>query len=842
MENQGVWNWLCLATIFIIAVVLDIYFVRGRHRYRQLRREYDDVRNPKRDSQLFSLQTFWITVKKFLPPHWIWFLLSLLSVAYGDYLIEKRDPIGAPLLQAQLWNAIYKLEIVNFNNVLIALPYLLFGCTVLMWIAFPDEWKKYTEQNLPWLKHTAVDRVYAVQRIIIIGAGLIFLLVKLGEHQDEPFFPILWLILILWSSKLFWEWDKRSKIDLSFGITRGDLAWMLGLFAVTLAFGSYILWDLPKILISDEGAFWETARAIATGELHPSFFDFGVYTFPMASSIYQGWVMRLFGINIWGWRFSSVLAAAVTIIPLYLLGREWFNRRVAIAACLLMAVNPYFLSFARLGYNNSQALFPVTLCVFFFVHGLRNRSYFYWWLAGLAAGLGYYTFFSAWLGPVIIFLSIIIIAFIRKISLQAALKALVIILTGWLIMASPRLAYGLSGNQKDSFVYKIFEASFVNAFYGKTYYPVNELTDVKPFIPIASQNPLFFEPQVYKELLERGAVRTLLSPLDPYIINEHFLVTGLAGAITPVFFLIGLGLSLRGIKQSRFQIMLLWLSSGMLFLSILESFPPRHPQMVSLQPVLALFGGVGLIATIEALTNEFPEKNKTWKIAFSRGLILIGLATATVVGLYKYYVQMPNSYPPSFEDIASWITWKAGLSASILYIQDSPNQSRVAYVVNSKMASGSYDQTQIADFLSYNFKLPDAELQHVIAFFPADPNGKITARLRQILPGKLDLATFYDMNHNILGYVMTNTTVQLQPDASLSEGILSIIDTPALILILLALIASATFALWDIKGSWPHTAILTSVQREPCQPIDNSKVKFSIRIDIPHKKPRKEIS
>jgi hypothetical protein len=52
MEKQGVWNWLCLATIFIIAVVLDIYLVRGRHRYRQLRREYNEAKNIKQVSRL----------------------------------------------------------------------------------------------------------------------------------------------------------------------------------------------------------------------------------------------------------------------------------------------------------------------------------------------------------------------------------------------------------------------------------------------------------------------------------------------------------------------------------------------------------------------------------------------------------------------------------------------------------------------------------------------------------------------------------------------------------------------------------------------------------------------
>ena len=444
-------DWICFATVLIISVVLDIYLVRGRRRYLQLRKEYPEDKNLIRAAWLDPLQTFWSSAKKFLPARWVWLSLALLSVAYGDYLIEKPDSVGALSLQAQFWNAIYKLEIANLGNVLVALPYLFFGCAVLMCTAFPDGWKGQNQEQLPGLKHTSPDWVYTVWRLIVIGVGLAFLLVELGEHRYETFFPILWLILIVWLSRLFWVWDKRSKVDLSLGITRGDIAWMLGLFAVALAFGTYALWDIPKILMPDEEAFWEAARAIASGKFHPPFFDFGVYTFPVASSIYQGWVMHILGISIWSWRFSSVLAATVTVIPLYALTREWFNRRVAIAACLLLAVNPYFLSFARLGYNNSQALLPVAFSVFFFVHGLRKSSYFYWWLAGLFVGLGYYTFFSAWLGAVIIFVSIFIVTVIKKINLKATLKILAIILIGWLNMAGPRLAYGLSGDQKEFF-------------------------------------------------------------------------------------------------------------------------------------------------------------------------------------------------------------------------------------------------------------------------------------------------------------------------------------------------------------------------------------------------------
>jgi len=788
-------NWICLTTVFIIAILLDIWFVRIGHLPRD-----------RQTSLLYRIRDTWPKFRKFLLPRWAWLLFSMLSITYGDYLMEKNDLISIPLSVAKSWQTIYRLDIVNINNVLPALRYLLLGCIILVWVAYPDEWKKPAQQQSLELNHGTLDRVYWIKHLIIIGIGLAFLLINLGEHHYETFFPLLWLILILWISRLFWTRDKRCQVDLSLGIARSDLAWMLGLFALALAVGSYALWDIPKILIPDEGAFWETARAIAKGEYLPAFFDFGVYTFPVASSIYQGWVMQLFGINVWGWRFSSVLAAAITVFPLYLLSREWFNRLIAIAACLLLVVNPYFISFARLGYNNSQALFPVVLSVFFFERGLKDNSYFYFWLAGLLAGLGYYTFFSAWLGLVVVSLSVFIFVITKKISSRGSLKIVLAIFAGALVMIAPRLAYGMSGNQKDLFVYKIFEASFTNAVYGETYYSMSALTRVSPLISIGQLGNLFYNPEIYGDLLERGMARTLLVPLDPYIVNEHFLVTGLAGAITPAFFLIGLGLSLRGLKQTRFQVMLIWLVSGMVLLSMVEAFPPRHPQMVILQPVMALFGAVGLSTVAEALANELIKKNKILRKGLFYGLIWTGLIVAMIFGIYKYYVQMPRTYPPTLEDIASWITWKSSRPAGIFFIQDSSNPSRLAYVFKTKMAPGSYHEMGIADFLAADFKLPEDELQHFIAFFPVDPNGEVATRLRQILPGRLEYATFYDNNHKVIGYAITNTSIQLQPDDNFFNNTMEVIETPASALILLALISSGMMALWKSKWVWPYSA------------------------------------
>ena len=159
--------------------------------------------------------------------------------------------------------------------------------------------------------------------------------------------------------------------------------------------------------------------------------------------------MRLFGVNIWGWRFASVLAGTFTVIPLYLLAREWFDRRVAIVAALIMVSSPYYLSFARMGYNNSQALFPVVFSLYFWSLGYRQNSTLYYWLAGLAAGLGFYTYPAAWLGLVTIVIVMLLLTAIRRIKFPQAIFIIFIFLIASGITAGPRLIYGASSQNAE---------------------------------------------------------------------------------------------------------------------------------------------------------------------------------------------------------------------------------------------------------------------------------------------------------------------------------------------------------------------------------------------------------
>jgi len=726
------------------------------------------------------------------------------------------------------WGVAHKLEIVNFENVVAALGFFLFGG--LTW--FFSSSTKYTRAE-PQIKNQLdakqIHWACTAPHLIVIGLLFVFLLHQLGLHQYSTFLLLLWITLLIWITHIFWTWDRRAQINLALGMDRTDLAWILGLAAVALIIGAYALRDFPAVLIGDEGSFWETARAIATGEYKPPFFDFGVYTFPIASSIFQGWAMRLFGVNVFGWRLSSVLAASATIIPVYLLGREWFDRRVAIIAALVMVANPYYLAYARLGYNNAQALFPAALSIFLWVRAVKRSSLFYCWLAGLMGLIGYYTYISAWLGLLTILFSAVFLLITRKLAMRQLLINGVVLFLAAVVIAGPRLAYNLSSPDKENSTFKLLEASFFNSYYGQAYYSPADLYDVHPPVHIG-QFDIFYEPKIYGVFIYRGILRTFVELFNPLILTDHFMTSGFAGTISPIFFLIGFVLALRGWKQIRFGTALLWLFSGLLFLSALNTFPPSSQHAVSTIPIIALFAAFGIVSAADMFTGAMKVSPQLWA---SRVLMIAATVSILIAGIWQYFITMPKEYSPTFEDIASQITWNYAPPSTIFYIQDSANPSRVAYIVWSKMIPHTYQALDIAGLRNGSFS--SDTLQSLIAFFPVDPNGEISARLKQLVPNLSRTATYTDENGQVIGHAVTNTTAQLAAEPTFSEGIQSIFDTPACALILILLIASFLAATWGRHYSWPRLAV-NVLKQEINSDKDRSTTEFSVRIRISHKK------
>ena len=688
-----------------------------------------------------------------MPGRWFWLLVGLGLVVNGIYLMQQRGDFNDANQTLILWNDKFHLEIVNILYFAVAIPYLLAG-GLLSAFSFIPSWKKQEETQVPISTKEPPNWAYFLPRMALTTLLFALLIFMLAQHKYTLILVGLWIYILVVQVLLFYRREKSVGTNIVLNLSHSDILWMLGLFITGLVIGAFALNDIPNIMIPDEGSFWETARAIATGDLKPDFFGFGVYTFPVASSIFQGLVMRLVGVDLWGWRFASVLAGTFTVVPLYLLAREWFDRRVAVVAVLIMLTNPYYLSFARMGYNNSQALFPVVLSLYFWSLGYKRASSLYYWLAGVAAGLGFYTYTAAWLGLVTITIMMVLILIIRRINFRQVLIAAAIFLAATTVTALPRIVYGAASDNPEPLFYKLFETSFVSNFYGNAYYTPEELHPEGDGYLLGS-NEIFYAPDIYANMLVRSTVRTLAALVDPFIVTEHFLTTNFSGGFLPAIGLVlGLGLSLRTIKETRSILLLIWLAAGLFFLSIIAAFPPRHTHLVAIIPVLALLSAVGFVATIDTLANELQKK---WTLEFTSwlqmGLITLVTALLIFLGVKEYFAVMPTHYPPHVEDIASWIAWRNEEPLTIFYVgTDVDKPHRVQYIVDTQMAPDIYVSTTPSRFTWKNVPFGS------VVFYEQ--------QREKLPPPPLEFstsATYYDMNNNIIGKAWTNADVDLQP-------------------------------------------------------------------------------
>jgi len=731
------------------------------------------------------------------------------------------------------WNETFHLEIINLSNFILGLTAALVGGVIFVQSIRREE--KEVEPVHRAIAAPSIQWNYIAPRLI--GALLLFgaLLAQLGNHDFSSVSIIFWLASLLTFSLLFWKREHDSSADLRLNLDWLDGAWMFLLFALGIGIGAYLLRDIPTYLIPDEGSFWETARSIATKEYQPSFFDFGVYSFPVASSIFQGWVARLTGINLWGWRFSSVLAASLSIYPLYMLARELFNRRLAIAACVVMIANPYYLAFARLGYNNSQSLFPVLLAVYFLVIGLRGKRFFYLWLAGLSAGLGFYTYFSSWLGLIVVVTMLVMRPFNEKKNFRSALPAILVVLAGWLVVVLPRIVYGLSGDLDTSLYYKVLETSFVSGFYGRATFGEMAINQVATWK--VGQTEVFFSVPYYGIFLVRGLVRSIAALFVPDLYRDHFIVSELLGPGNSLFFIFGLGIAIFNARKTRYLVLNLWFWLGLIFLSALGAFPPRPTHMVAMIPAMSLLTALGLTVSLEAIIGRIPFL-QIRRILFERIATGFTLCILVLMGCSVYFKQMPLEYTADFDRVASWLARKASGPSTLVFVEETPSPHDAAYQGQTKLTG------------HYVLSVTPAELQTIpgaikerdfMVFVDADneTNGIIPA-LEALFP-QANSQKISNSAGTALGFVVSNMPIEVKWNINLSDGLRDLWASPARFFILVSIFMAVCMAFIALAKNWRVLEAEPSTQNMAVQTYQYEKqtrwpaleIEFRLHIRIP---------
>lgn len=303
-------------------------------------------------------------------------------------------------------------------------------------------------------------------------------------------------------------------------------------------------------------------------------------------------------------RIASALAGIATVFALYLLAKELFNRNVGLISAAALAVSAWHIQFSRNGFR--AIMLPLMLCFlfYFFIKAFRDGAIKdYLWFAVFLA-LGFYTYLSIRMVPLIFIAFIVWAAFYKKNFIKDNIKKIGYALGLFLVLMIPMFIH------------------FVNV----------------PADIVGRSSTSIFNP----ELNNGSALRTLGENVVAEVMMFNFegdnnFRHNLGGSpmldiVTGLFFWVGLLWSLLKIKKIEHFILWSWFGAMSLPMILTAEGIPHALRLVGAMPVIFIWIGLG----VNYLAEKIP--NKKWQYAF----VAIVLLAAGGLGFKKYFIDFPS--------------------------------------------------------------------------------------------------------------------------------------------------------------------------------------------------------
>lgn len=112
--------------------------------------------------------------------------------------------------------------------------------------------------------------------------------------------------------------------------------------------------------------------------------------------------IAIIGNTILGLKLWSIIFGTLSVLGIYLLGKELFHRRAAgIIGAFMLATSYWAINFSRIGFRAIMTTFILTFSFYFFFRGLRTRKFQDFFISGIIFGLGLHTYIAFRVAPLI---------------------------------------------------------------------------------------------------------------------------------------------------------------------------------------------------------------------------------------------------------------------------------------------------------------------------------------------------------------------------------------------------------------------------------------------------------
>jgi hypothetical protein len=282
---------------------------------------------------------------------------------------------------------------------------------------------------------------------------------------------------------------------------------------------------------------------------------------PYACSLVQAAAMRVLGVDSFGWRFSSLYLAAISLPFFHRFLRTFLTRRGALAATVCLGASHYVIAFGKIGYDKFQAYFAIAVLFASAAFAIRTRRTIAFVATGLAAGLCFYVYPAA---LYVIPLPGFLLLFYapprdRETALRWAVTALAAVLTMFPLPFQPTYFEGKRP--------------------GTVYYNPELVASASRLVHHFWTNSIY---AVFSPLLLAG--------------EDHFVTSSYLDPLTGLFFLIGLASAVWLARRDRFAAFLLLSLGWLLFWAGTthdRAYPPTT-RMFLLLPIFVPLAVLGM--------------------------------------------------------------------------------------------------------------------------------------------------------------------------------------------------------------------------------------------------------
>ena len=359
----------------------------------------------------------------------------------------------------------------------------------------------------------------------------------------------------------------------------------LGLFGAALLLRSFNTATIPIVLSGDEGASGLFSLNFLNGNMN-NIFVIGWYGFPSFHNFLQSLSIALFGQTAQALRLLSAFAGALTVVLVFYAGRSMFGFSAGLMAALFLIGMHFHNHFSRIGLNNIwDGLFFIWVLGFLWIGWQRDRRAAYL-VAGLGLGLSQYFYTSSRVLFAIIPLWLLVAGFSNRSRWRRALPNLVLMLWVTLIVLLPLGWFYL--NHLDQFFEPMHRVSIFGVWMTNTV----ALTRQSPALIVLKQ--IWSGLQGYAEL-----------PLRAWYIPGVPMLRTLPGIV----FLLGIPFMFLHPKDSRSQLLLIWLGGLAIMVGLSESTPAAQ-RFVAAAPAVALMIGFSMKQLGELIGRALPNRTR----------------------------------------------------------------------------------------------------------------------------------------------------------------------------------------------------------------------------------------